>query len=309
MKAANSDGVWAEKTITVIVNPPWYKTWWAYTLFSAALLITLWSFIKWRERVLKKEKISLEKKVAIRTHELQQEKEKAEITLSELEATQAQLIQSEKIASLGKLHEAMLNERLRISRELHDDIGGTLSGIVLYSHLAENQIQSEQINEAEKSLDTIQQSANDMVNRLNDIVWAVNPEHNSLKSLMQKLEEYAMEIAIVKNIKVQMKTPSSIAEIQLAVESCHNIYLLAKEAINNAIKYSNASLLELGVHHSGHSIEFTIKDNGKGFDMASVKKGNGLINMQKRADEAAAIFSVHSAPQEGTLILLSCKIT
>jgi signal transduction histidine kinase len=203
----------------------------------------------------------------------------------------------------------MLNERLRISRELHDDIGSTLSGIVLYSHLAENQIQSQQINEAEKSLNTIQQSANDMVNRLNDIVWAVNPEHNSLKSLMQKLEEYATEIAVAKSINVKMKTPESLAGIQLPVESCHNIYLLVKEAINNAVKYSCASMIELNVHHFNHTIEFIIKDNGKGFDITTVKKGNGLINMQKRADEVAAILSVQSFFQKGTAISLKCKIT
>ena len=84
-----------------------------------------------------------------------------------------------------------------------------------------------------------------MVNRLNDIVWSVNPEHNSLKNLMQKLEEYAIEMAAVKNIKVQVNAPESLAELQLPVESRHNIYLLVKEAINNAVKYSEASLLEL----------------------------------------------------------------
>ena len=309
IKAANRDGVWGEKIITVIINSPWYKTWWAYVLFTTVFLFALWSIITWKERVLQKEKVLLEKKVAIRTHELQDEKEKVESTLSELKATQAQLIQSEKLAALSKLQQAMLNERLRISRELHDDIGSTLSGIVLYSHLAESQIQSQQTKEVEKSLDTIQQSANDMVNRLNDIVWAVNPEHNSLKSLMQKLEEYAIEIAIAKNIKVQMKAPASLAEIQLPVESCHNIYLLAKEAINNAVKYSQASLLELSAFHSDHVIEFIISDNGKGFDMETVKKGNGLINMYKRAEEAAAKLSVQSVLHKGTVISLKCEIT
>ena len=213
------------------------------------------------------------------------------------------------MAALSKLQEAMLDERLRISRELHDDIGSTLSGIVLYSHLAENQVQAQQTNEVEKSLNTIQQSANDMVNRLNDIVWAINPEHSTLKSLMQKLEEYAMEIATAKKIKVKVNAPERLAEIQLPVESCHHIYLLAKEAINNAVKYSCACLLELSVKHTENVIEFNIIDNGKGFDIATAKKGNGLINMHKRADDAGAILSVQSAPQKGTCISLQCKIT
>ena len=79
-----------------------------------------------------------------------------------------------------------------------------------------------------------------MVSRLNDLVWAVNHGQDSLKNLMQKLEEYTLEMAMVKNIKVHVNAPESLAELKLPVESRHNIYLLTKEAINNAVKYSHA---------------------------------------------------------------------
>jgi ligand-binding sensor domain-containing protein/signal transduction histidine kinase len=311
VKGTNHDGSWNEKgtSISIIIHPPWWSTWWAYSLSAGVFFVALWGFIKWRERTLKKEKLLLAQKVALRTHELQDEKEKVESTLAELRETQTQLVESEKMASVSALQQAMLNERLRISRELHDNIGGTLSGIVLYSHMAENQVHSSQPGEVENSLNIIQQSANEMVNRLNDLVWTVNPGHSSLKNLVQKLEEYAMEMALAKNMKVQVHAPESLAEIQLPVESRHNIYLLTKEAINNAVKYSHASRLALTVHQSDHEIEFTITDNGDGFDMTTVKKGNGLINMRKRAEEAGAILSVRSAPGEGTIILLQCKIT
>ncbi len=280
------------------IFPPLWKTWWAYISYILVFLVALAVFIERREKNLRKEKLLLEEKVTIRTHELKGEKEKVESTLTKLKTLQAQLVETEKT-----------NERLRISRELHDDIGGTLSGIVLYSHLAENQVVTQKAGEAKNSLNIIQQSANDMVNRLNDIVWAINPEHNSLKNLIQKLEEYAREMAIVKNIKVQVNAPEWLAQIQLPVESRHNIYLFGKEAINNAVKYSHASLLELSVSHFEDIIELTIKDNGQGFDLATVTKGNGLINMQKRADEAAAMLSLQSVPQQGTVISLKCKIT
>ena len=116
-------------------------------------------------------------------------------------------------------------------------------------------------------------------------------------------------MAIVKNIKVQVNAPEWLEQIQLPVESCHNIYLFGKEAINNAVKYSHASLLELSVNHYEDIIELTIKDDGQGFDVATVTKGNGLTNMQKRADELAAILSLQSIPQQGTVISLKCKIT
>ena len=310
VKAVNSGGYWSkEMNYSFIIIPPWWHTWWAYALYSLLFLVSLSAFIKWRQNALKKEKIMLEEKVIIRTQELQDEKEKVESTLSALKTTQTQLLQSEKMASLNKLQQAMLNERLRISRELHDDIGSTLSGIVLYSHLAEDQVQTQQEEKVKNSLNIIQQSANDMVNRLTDLVWAVNPEQNSLKDLMQKLEEYAMEMSVVKNIKVQVNAPESLRQLQLPAESRHNIYLFGKEAINNAVKYSHASLLELSAHYFDHAIEFTIRDNGNGFDMATVKKGNGLANMGKRAYEAAAIFSLQSAPKQGTVVSLQFKIT
>jgi two-component system sensor histidine kinase UhpB len=175
--------------------------------------------------------------------------------------------------------------------------------------MAEEQVNAGKADQVENSLNTIQQSANDMVNRLNDLVWAINPEYNSVKNLMQKLEEYAMEMAMAKNIKVKVNSTETWNAIQLPVESHHNIYLLGKEAINNAVKYSHASLLELNVHNYDHIIEFAIKDNGKGFDPTKVKKGNGLLNMHKRAEDAAAILSVKSTVSEGTVISLKCKIT
>jgi signal transduction histidine kinase/ligand-binding sensor domain-containing protein len=309
VKAANRDGVWAEKTITVIVNPPWWHTWWAYTLFIIVFFTMFWSFINWRQKVLKKEKSFLEQRVMVRTQELQAEKEKVESTLFVLKKTQSQLLESEKLTSLSEFQQAMLNERLRISRELHDDIGSTLSGIVLYSHLAMTQVQSQNIKEVEKSLSTIQHSANEMVSKLSDIVWAVNPEHNTLKNLMQKLEEYAVEIAVAKGMKVIMNLPGHLAEMSLPAENCHNIYLLGKEAINNAVKYSNASFIKLKANGIDHIIELSFSVNGKGFSVETTKKGNGLSNMRKRADDIGAVFSLQTCLGEGTEIFLQCKIT
>ena len=149
----------------------------------------------------------------------------------------------------------------------------------------------------------------EMVNKLNDIVWLVNPEQDSLKQMVDKLEEYAYQMATVKNIKVIVNIPEKIAGLKMSMDKRRNIYLLCKEAINNAAKYSNASLFELRIKDYDHSLEFLIKDNGKGFVVETVKKGNGLESMQKRAAEMGAKFHLESAPGQGTIISVQCKIT
>jgi signal transduction histidine kinase len=204
----------------------------------------------------------------------------------------------------------VLSERLRISRELHDELGSTLSGIAMYSHLTREQIKADKPGEVEKSLSNMQQTAGTMINKLKDIVWLINPEKDSLQKLTERLEEYAEEMAMIKNIEVKINAPAKRTALNLPVESRRDIYLFCKEAINNAFKYSNANLIELDIkEHDNKKIEFLIHDNGKGFDTATVKKGNGLLNMQQRASDINGIFSLRSAPGQGTTISLTCKIT
>ena len=204
---------------------------------------------------------------------------------------------------------AMANERLRISQELHDEVGATLSGIAMYSHLAKEQIKHAQAAEVDKSLNIMQQSSGDMVNKLNDIVWLLNPSQDSFQKLIQRLEEYAGEMTAIKNMKLQVLVPEHFSTQNLPVESRRNIYLFCKEAINNAVKYSNAGLLELTVKETNNLLEISISDDGKGFDAETIRRGNGLNNMQKRADDLGAVFNMESKTGQGCLVSLKLKIT
>ncbi len=199
--------------------------------------------------------------------------------------------------------------RTRISRDLHDDIGATLSGIYLYSHLTHQQIRNSEPREAEASLKLIQESSLEMADRLNDIVWVVNPDNDDLSKLMKRLKEYTVGIATVKQINTVMKVSADVEKIKLSMLARKNIYLLFKEAVNNAVKYSNCHSLHFTVGMQNKDLEFVLEDDGKGFNEPEVIKGNGLNNMEKRAKEMGAELKFSSQPGKGTSINLQLRIT
>lgn len=204
--------------------------------------------------------------------------------------------------------QSLINERFRISQELHDEVGATLSGIAMYSHLAKEQIKNNQPGTIENSLNIIQSNSGEMVNKLNDIVWLINPDHDSLQKVMQRLEDYAIQIAAVKNIRVRSNFNGYFSESILSAQTRRNIYLLFKEAINNAVKYSNATQLELTIKKENTSIIIAVADNGDGFSPDAVKLGNGLNNMKLRAKEMQTDCVITSVNGEGTTITIIIKL-
>mgnify|MGYP003823615375 CR=1 FL=1 len=204
--------------------------------------------------------------------------------------------------------QAILNERLRISQDLHDEIGATLSGISMYSHIAKEQIKSQSRDVVLTSLSIMQESAGDMVNKLNDIVWLLNPDKAQLLQLLEKLEEYAGKMTNAKNIQVVTDIPAEISVLELPIEARRNLYLIFKEAINNAVKYSQATTLSILVKALDHTVEFELKDNGIGFDREHVGRGNGLNNMQSRANEIGATLHLDTSPGRGTRLFLTYRL-
>ncbi len=217
----------------------------------------------------------------------------------------------EKQLAVQRLEKELAVEKVRnqISSQLHDDIGSTLSGVSMYSHLTNNQIEKGEHDKAKASLYIIQKSANEMADKLNDLVWSVNPNQDSLTMLMERMEQYGLDMCGAKNIKFKMDRPVATFMADLPAQQRYQVYLFVKEAINNSVKYGDASLLQLTVKEDKQSLEITINDNGKGFDLDTTKRGNGLNNMQKRADELGADFTIRSNLKAGTLISLKVKIT
>jgi signal transduction histidine kinase len=208
---------------------------------------------------------------------------------------------------LQKLRVAYL--RNEISKDLHDEVGATLSGIAMYSYIIKKQVINHQQQDILHSLDVINDNASQMVKKLSDIVWAVNPIDDNLAALVQRLRDFAGELTAVKNIDLQFRFDESLKDVRLLMDQRKNIYLICKEAINNAVKYSECNSLIIDFRVVKKTIKIYIKDNGKGFCADSVSKGNGLINMDRRAKEIMADLVIGGQTGDGTIISLSLKIT
>jgi signal transduction histidine kinase len=198
----------------------------------------------------------------------------------------------------------LYKHRVRISNDLHDEVGATLSGIALYSQLTKHQIALHQTEKVSQSLDRMQESATEMVEKLSDIVWSVNPDQDSFEKLLQRLEDYLKAAAMAKEIDVYSNF-DDIPHNKISMDVRRQTYLLLKEAINNAIKHSSATRIDFTVQVLSGQLVFEVVDNGTGFNPDAVKRGNGLNSICRRADELDASLQLHSEAGKGTRLRLS----
>lgn len=213
--------------------------------------------------------------------------------------------EQEKQLAVEKLQSQLEIELVRnkISGQLHDDIGSTLSGVSMYSYMAGTQLQNGEHGNLKTTLHTIQENVSEVVNKLGDLVWSVKPGQPSVEVVMEKATQYASDMCRAKNISFTANIPA-LSNVNLSQEKCYHIYLCIKEAVNNAVKHSDAKLIELNVKRENAGIEISLTDNGNGFDQENVKHGNGLNNMQQRAKEMNFLFLITSKPGDGTIVMI-----
>lgn len=199
-------------------------------------------------------------------------------------------------------HERELAIRDRIARDLHDDVGSTLSSIRFYSEAASRQVLNPQLKPL---LDQISQTAGSLSESMQDIIWAVNSRRDQVEDLLARMREYGHRTAAAQHAQLRVTADERFARLHLGLEQRRNIYLIFKEALNNACKYASASEITVDVRVAHRHLIISIADNGRGFDQVSARGGgNGLYNMKKRAGEIGGVLSIRSAPAEGTTIYL-----
>jgi ligand-binding sensor domain-containing protein/signal transduction histidine kinase len=206
-----------------------------------------------------------------------------------------------------KQQEALERERARIARDLHDQLGANLTQVALLGELAETD-KAEPV-EVESHARQISQTARETTKALDEIVWAVNPSNDTLDGLITYVCKYAQEYFELAGLRYRLEVPPKLPDATVPPEVRHNVFLAAKEAINNVVKHAQASGAWLRLRLDADRFVLEIEDNGRGLAGMDEKTGrNGLRNMRKRLEDVGGSFSIDPAPEHGTIVRLAAPI-
>lgn len=251
--ACNAQGVWQKqpKKLSIVIHPPYWRTWWFYTLIGLTAFAIMRSFFQYREQQRKKQ------------------------------------------------------ERMRqqIARDLHDDVGSTLSSI---SILSESFLHNVEADLDKIRFSNIGEKARIALENISDIVWSVNPDNDSMEKLLARMSTYAAEMLENIGTELLFQVGENMESMSLPIEKRKDFYLIFKEAVHNCAKYAKAKHIEIHLEVKNNTLHLSIKDDGIGFDPHKVENpgmgGNGLKNMQRRAAAIGGIFSIQSNPGEGVTL-------
>jgi signal transduction histidine kinase len=198
-------------------------------------------------------------------------------------------------------------ERARIAQDLHDDLGASLTEISLLASLAAEERGPD--GPADGTLPEVAAKAQALVGALDEIVWAVNPRHDTLRSLAEYLAAFGGKFLGHAGITLRRDVPRELPEISLDTERRHSLFLAVREALNNAVKHSGASEVWLRLHLDSGRLEIAVEDNGRGFDPVVVGvDGDGLGNLRSRLERIGGTCRIESQPSSGTKVLLSLPL-
>lgn len=259
VKAVNSDGFWSHECIYSFTIR---KPWWYTTGF---LLLAIISFTGIGFLIIR----------FIYLHQLQKERHAFEKKL------------------------AVQYERQRISSDLHDEIGATLSSINIYAELAKN---GEHLN---NYLDSIRQNVNEVIRSLDDLIWSINPKNDSLVSIIDRVYAYAMPIAKAKNIEFKIENKTINFNQEIAADIKNHLYLITKELINNSIKHSACESILILFTGEKKSLGIVVQDDGVGVsNNITNTHRNGMKNMTERVHQINGTMQVLSKPGTGTKVII-----
>lgn len=203
----------------------------------------------------------------------------------------------QKLAQLDK-------ERLRISREMHDDIGAGLTQIILMSESAKNKSKGY----GDKELEGIAEASRKLVNNMSEIIWSLHPENRTLDQLFAYLREQLNKLLEYSGMEYSIHFPEHTTAVLLSNEQRRNLLLVVKEIVHNSVKYSGAKKLSVMAVLKEQILHVEIQDNGSGYDTRKNYSGNGLKNIHARISELNGILHVESNSENGTKYVFTIPV-
>ncbi len=230
---------------------------------------------------------------------IKQEYLQRENSLKQLLKSEAELQQKE-LEKIKAIYETREEERLRIARDLHDDMGSTLSSINIYSRVVANYLQSDMVK-ANDYLDKIRDTTATLMENTTDLIWQLQTNYGESETIFERMHKAAIQLLSSANIAPRFIMPMPDVLPRLNIMAQKNCWLIFKEALNNVCKYSNATTCSIEFITEGINLFFKITDDGVG--ITAIPAGNGLNNMQQRTLEMGGTFTFTSLPGKGTQIV------
>jgi signal transduction histidine kinase len=204
-----------------------------------------------------------------------------------------------RVAQLLKLERV----RTRIATDLHDDIGSNLSRIALLSEVVRQQVRHDDPDVTER-LSLISNVSRESVDAMSDIVWAINPQRDHLRDLVQRMRRFAEDAFQSRNIAFRFRAPSLEQDIKLGADMRREVFLIFKESVNNMVRHSACTEAEIDFRIEGGWLVLKLSDNGKGLDLTHESEGQGLLSMRQRAKKLGGELEIRSPNGQGTTVTL-----
>jgi ligand-binding sensor domain-containing protein/signal transduction histidine kinase len=213
--------------------------------------------------------------------------------------------------------QAVERERARIAQDIHDDLGASLTRITMLSQSARGEPPVP--GQVSASLERIHGTARELTRSMDEIVWAVNPRHDTLDSLASYLSRFAYDFLSVAGVRCRLDMPLQLPAWPLTAEVRHNLFLAFKETLHNVVRHAAASEARVALKLEAETIILTVTDDGCGFNVdgppdgspptsGRSSPGNGLINMKRRLAEIHGGCDIQSAPGRGTTVKFTVAV-
>ncbi len=193
--------------------------------------------------------------------------------------------------------------RRNISTDLHDDIGATLSSINIYTELAKKD------RDNDIHFTAIQQHAQEVITKLDELVWSINPKNDNFEQLLNRMHSYAEPLLHAKNIFCKFNHNENLLKEKLPVQVKQNLYLVFKELVNNVLKHSGAKQCLINLSCRDNTIYLLVTDDGNGFNITNTPPGrNGIINMHERVEKMKGYLQIESSSGKGTTAMATIPL-